>query len=130
MKYLSSLETKERGIDLAHPFFDYIPPDDVEEIKQEINDGLSHLLCLEENKAIIAAFIITHYDDRIHIREIGGDYVRATKHVNSFAEQVAKALGIGVVSFTAKNPIIQKRSEIYGYKPSNQYKNEFERTVN
>jgi len=116
-------------INLDHSFFDYISVADKAEIRKELKDGISVLNPLYDGETLRAAFIIMAYPEKIHIREIGGDYVWATKHVNRFAEKVAKAMGLNKVSFTASDETIQKRSEIYGYKPSADYPNEFERSV-
>lgn len=129
VRALSFQETVERGININHPFLDYISSKDKQEIIYEIMNSQSFIIGFERNFMLAAVAIFTVYNDKVHIREIGGDYVWATKHVNQYAEIIAKKIGLNKVSFTAVNEIIKKRSKIYGYEPSKQYQNEFERMV-
>lgn len=118
-------------VDLNHKFFDYISETDKAEIQAEIDAGITRIFVLTdpERNQLRAAFILTAYEDKIHIREVGGDYVWATKYANDYAGKVAEKMGIKKVSFTARNPIIQQRSKIYGFMPSARYNHEFERAV-
>lgn len=127
---LGSTHTAERGINLNHPFFDYIPIRGKKEIEAEIFMGKSYIVAFADKKLRVkAAAIFTVLDDTIHIREVGGEYVWAARWVNAYADQIACLLGRSRVSAVADNPIIKRRMPHYGFSPVEGFDNEFERVI-
>jgi hypothetical protein len=126
---LSFEDTVKAGVNLKHPFFDYIGNNDKIEIMDEIVTGQSYIIAFTKDGEIKAAAIFTVYGESIHIREIGGAYVWCTKHANDYAEIIAKRLRRSKVTFKARDERIKQRSKIYGFEKSPNLDDEYERQV-
>lgn len=123
------IQSIKMGINLRHPFFKHLSEKEQGNILAEFCNEESFFITLTENGNIFGAAILSICPDRIHVREVGGDYLKTVNNIKYVANKIAKFLDKKYISFKAENEIIKKRSERYGFKPDPNFENEFIKEV-
>lgn len=117
IEYIGHSDSIKAGINLEHPFFAHVSQEEKAKIYAEIMSEKAYIVSLKDGEQIFGAAILSVEHDRIHVWEVGGEYLRTVNRIKPVAGIVAMKLGKKFVSFDATDERIRKRSERYGFKP-------------
>jgi len=106
-------------INLEHPFFDYLAQSEKDMIGVLIKARQSHIVGFQdENEVFIFAAVIDILPDRIHVREVGGHFVKAIEWLEKYCVKINEVYKREFISFCTKRVGVETIGARLGFKPS------------
>lgn len=90
-------------------FFNYLKKEQIQEIKNRIEDQKSVVISFEENEYTIFCAVLD-LDDAVslHVREVCGNFLKHWKNLDIYCEGLARFLKKSEISFnTARNAVMR-----------------------
>lgn len=117
------------GANLSHEFFAHLSMDEKQKIYADINKNKTVIYTFEkdENQPLFIA-VIDIMDDRIHVREVAGDFIFRMKYCEKLCIHLCEKLNKPLISFCTEKDVVRKIGERLGFTQS-KFKNEFEKVV-
>lgn len=105
-------------ITMSHDFFSYLPEDVRKETQERIERGASSMIVFEDNTGadVFAAVVDFDAGDFLHVREVGGHFVRYHEHFFAYMSEVARRLGKGFLSLKTKIKGVDYLARKHGFK--------------
>lgn len=117
------------GVNLSHEFFNHLDEGTKQEIYSDNYKNKTVIYSFEkEEKIPVFAAVIDILDDRIHVREVGGQFVFNMQWCEKLCEMMAKKFNKEKISFCTNKKGVKTIGKRLGYTQSI-YKNEFEKAV-
>lgn len=105
---------------IHHRFFDYVSDDEKKNILKNPSSFCGFIF--KQDKEIFGA-VLDLEDDRIHVRQVGGNFTKDIDKLLLFCNNLSRTHGKKYVSFTASRKAVEKIGQKLGFKREhgNQY---------
>lgn len=93
---------------LNTPFFAYVSREEKAEIKKRLDENKSVVIVFEKHDQDLFGAVIDLDEKSLHVREVGGNFLKDWKALDIFCEAFAKLLKKSRISFeTRRNAVIR-----------------------
>lgn len=94
---LAHIKAIAGAIPVTHPFFDYLPQDEKEEIYERQQKGISQTIGFFQADKTICAIVLDFGPDSIHVRQMGGNFPSIIRYIETYCA--------GLCLFAKKNKL-------------------------
>lgn len=97
------------------PFFAYVSRDEKAEIKKRIAENKSVGIVFEKNDHDLFGAVLDLDENSLHVREVGGNFLKDWKALDIFCEALAKLLQKSRITFETRRNAVMRVSGFAAY---------------